>query len=284
MGTGLVGRLRHAPRPEIPAQDLPTNDAADSRVRHSWRWLIRAGIMLLGVLAVLVAMWDVPGSPAAWYDTARQWVVGVAHRAWPPTASSPVTDVSAKALIGINASASSLPLPLLLVTTKPGRTSREGTASIGVSRENPQTYVAGALLSNGAQLTEVHTDYVVLERGGHSARLYLGQSTDGVEDAGARELLTVGGRPAQTTAVAASSEPLTDYIRPSPVYSGSTLRGYEVYPGERGAAFAHIGLQPGDIITAIDGIPLKHPEPLRGLLNGAASKVTVLRNGRRIDL
>jgi hypothetical protein len=40
-----------------------------------------------------------------------------------------------------------------------------------VSPENPQNYVAGALLSNGAELTEIHTDYVVLERGGKRSRL-----------------------------------------------------------------------------------------------------------------
>jgi len=44
---------------------------------------------------------------------------------------------------------------------------------LGVARENPQTYSTGALLANGARLTEVRANYVVLERAGHSARLYL---------------------------------------------------------------------------------------------------------------
>jgi hypothetical protein len=56
-----------------------------------------------------------------------------------------------------------------LVATQPGRNVREGTAQLATGNADPLTYVAGALLANGASLIEVHADHVVL-KGYQSAR------------------------------------------------------------------------------------------------------------------
>jgi general secretion pathway protein C len=94
----------------------------------------------------------------------------------------------------------------------------------------------------------------------------------------------VGGTPPPKPAVVTSHEILTDYIRPNPKYEGETLRGYEVYAGQSSGVFFQMGLQGGDVITAINGVPLSEPqsaiEQLRQLTQGVAVTATIERKGQ----
>jgi type II secretion system protein C len=181
----------------------------------------------------------------------------------------------ALAFPGITSSTSDSPRRLILTGTILGRNSREGSAFVGIDARNPQTYVAGALLANGARLAQIFKDYVVLEHEGRSVRLYV----QGHHPSGATqppdELVMVGKsesfKPAQPT----STETFTDVIRPSPVYEGSTLEGYQVYPGIHAGAFARMGLLPGDVITQIDGMPFSDPSQAMAMFSQLASGITM---------
>jgi type II secretory pathway component PulC len=189
---------------------------------------------------------------------------------------------------GTDSSVSLTPRRLILTATRPGRNAREGTADLGVDERSPQTYRAGAHLANGAQLTEVYADHVLLEREGVSTPLYL----RGHEPAGSAEplhtLAFVGGTSPQIAAHADSHDPLTKDIRVTPVYEGETLEGLEVHANTRSPVFAALGLQPGDRITAIEGMAVTDVAAglatLRQLSQGAALQVTVERAGRSLPL
>jgi general secretion pathway protein C len=188
------------------------------------------------------------------------------------------------ALSGTDSSISPQPHALILSGVIPGRNAREGNAMIGTSRENPQTYSAGAVLVNGARLTEIHEKYVVLERAGKSERLYLqGLSAEKVETR-LSEILSVGGTKPPPMAKATNSEPITDYLRPSPVYDGATLRGFEIYAGRNATPFGRMGLKSGDIITSLEGTPLSNPaqafELFGQLMDGVALSATLIRQGK----
>ncbi|MGH8275439.1 MAG: type II secretion system protein N, partial [Steroidobacteraceae bacterium] len=160
--------------------------------------------------------------------------------------------------LGNDSSVSQIPIPLILVRTQLGRNSREGFAQIGVNARSPQTYTAGALLANGASLTEIYPHYVVLERDGYSARLYL--QGEAQPSAGSHtDLLTVGGKAAPAPAIADSQDRLTDYLRPSPVFVGDQLQGYTLSAGRQLAPFSQLGLESGDVVTQINGVAVTKP-------------------------
>jgi type II secretion system protein C len=184
---------------------------------------------------------------------------------------------------GNDSSISPVPLALTLVQVHLGRNATEGSAQIGVVRESPQTYQAGAILENGARLAEIHSDYVLLKNGTKQARLYL-EGAHSTGKLGDTAMLTVGGiKEAPPPAKVTSRELLTDYIRPSPVYDGDTLVGFQVYPGAKSGPFTQMGLQPGDLIIEIDGTPLSNPamawEIFHQLTEGSALSATVMRKG-----
>jgi type II secretion system protein C len=190
---------------------------------------------------------------------------------------------------GIKSSLSETPQPLILTGTVVGHTPHEGLALIGTSAQNPQTYTAGALLVNGARVSEIFADHVVLAKDGRSISLYI-QNRKGYAPNASQEndLLAVVAPIRLKPAIATSSEPFTDLIRPSPVYEGSTLLGYKVFAGRRADLFAHLGLRPGDVITSFDGSPLIDPneamEAFRRLANGMSMSADVKRDGQVLKL
>jgi len=76
-----------------------------------------------------------------------------------------------------------------------------------------------------------------------------------------------------------------ELLRPQPVFAGGSLRGYRVYPGRNRAQFAQLGLQPGDLVLAVNGAALDDPnrglETLRGIGQGGAVTLTIDRGGQQ---
>lgn len=267
----------------------------------------RLTVRLLSVLGTAcvatLALWSAGLPPGKWFEALHQWTsrddaFAAETRDSVPSAPTKTNDAAAAASEnidtashGTDSSVSPRPLPLYLVVTTPGRNKNEGTARIGTSVENPQTYTSGAILANGARLAEVHKDHVVLTRGGMSAELYLYERDPRAKQRSSDSaLLMVSAEPLPQIAVEKVNDGLTDYVRPSPVYDGEVLRGYQVYPGVRAGIFARLGLEPGDVITSINDAPLNEPshsiELFAQLMRGVAVVATVVRKDatRRITL
>lgn len=251
---------------------------------------VRALSFFGAAIVIVLALWSAGVPPVEWL---RGWMEGDAKKREEIASSvpaQPVTPgvtqtVSPHSLPGTDVSISPVPLPLILVATSPGRSPSEGTANIGTNPTNPQTYAAGALLLNGARLTEIHQTYVMLQRGNKTARLDL-VGPEGAPTSVSNDLLSVGGvELTAATKVEPSYEIVTDYIRPSPVFDGDLLRGYEVYAGQASSVFSQMGLQGGDVIIALNDVPLTDPEQamdmFRQIASGMAATATLERKGKR---
>jgi hypothetical protein len=251
---------------------------------RSRKLLLRLAASAIAGLLVLNSLehtrWDWFGELERWMASApRTAPTRPARRISPPAA--PIL-VSPPAPQGIDSSLSTVAVPLILVRTQPGRNSREGFAQIGVNAKTPQTYAAGALLANGARVTEIFPRYVVLERDGKSVHLNL-QGVGAAPSAADSALLTVGGPARSLAAIASSEERLTSYVRPSPVFVGNQLHGYALYPGGNSALFSRLGLEPGDVVIRINGAGVSDPTAsltqLRSLANGSVLTMEIEREG-----
>jgi hypothetical protein len=252
------------------------------------RWSHRFVAAGAGALALVLAFEF--GDPS-WFDQLTRSLRPAAHQlaSEPPGRPDhmrPPLTVTPPRPLGNDSSVSSVALPLFLVRTELGRNNREGFAQIGVNARSPQTYAAGALLANGARLSEIYDRYVVLERDGRSARLYLqGEAQDARRrgDSSSNGLLTVGGTPAEATTEVTSQRSLTDYMRPSPVFVDGEVHGYALFAGGSGEAFRQLGLQPGDVVTRINGSAVSENADslatLESLTEGVALSVVVERDG-----
>lgn len=195
----------------------------------------------------------------------------------------------AEALLGTDSSISQRELQLVLVATSPGKTPREGTATLGTDPRNPQTYAAGARLVNGAVIEAVYADYIVLELDGKRTNLPLGRRsivqrlTSSVPETDAT---TVGGAHAHQPldTVATSREDLSEIIRPEPVFDEQGYVGLKILPGRYRNKLEALGLQSGDIVRTIDGKTPKSADAAWQLLDdtlstGSSIVVSIEREG-----
>lgn len=162
------------------------------------------------------------------------------------------------------------------------------------SGSDEKVYAVGAVVPGGATVEAVLADRVLLRRDGRLETLRLPR--DGVDEGisytepEAREETPV--EPADfgqmREEIIDNPTRLSELLRYSPVLEGGQIRGYRIYPGRDRASFAGLGLQPGDIVTAINGSPLSDPGRAMELMNNMTDQsnviLTIERNGTVQDV
>lgn len=182
---------------------------------------------------------------------------------------------------------------LALTGTLAGREPEHGWAIIGASGQTARVYATGAVLPGGSKLFAVYPDRVILERGGARESLLLPRLSGGAAGYVPQRAAAMSGDAATDGSLADNVRQLlvqnpqagSELLRPQPVFAGGSLRGYRVYPGRNRAQFAGLGLQPGDLVLAVNGSALDDPnrglETLRGIGQGGAVTLSIERGGQQ---
>ncbi len=189
---------------------------------------------------------------------------------------------------GAGADAPRTNVALVLAGTLAVRDPKSGLAIIGETAQAGHVYAVGSTLPGGVRLHEVYTDRVVLDRGGALETLPLPRTVASGHPARA----VAGAEPpigeAVQKLIAGGPEVVGDVLRPMPSYANGKLMGFRVYAGRDRRKFAKLGLQPGDVVTQINGVPLGDSQhgldALRSLGNQATATVTVERAGTATQL
>jgi len=153
-------------------------------------------------------------------------------------------------------------------------------------------YGVGDQLPGGAVLKEVYKDRIVLLRGGRLETLRMPR--EGAAKGGARQgrQSAQGGRGRATNTsslrelrdmVLDNPQQLADKVRLRPHTEGGRMVGYQVRPGRDAQFLSRLGLQPGDVVTAVNGIRLDSPARglsiLRNLAKSSRVRLEIKRNG-----
>lgn len=174
----------------------------------------------------------------------------------------------------------------------------QASAIISMGKNGEENiYGVGDRISS-ATVKEIHDDRVILENNGRYETLRLPKDFD---DEGI--IQTVSDSAASTlSANATPGEVLSDirqkilrnptafgeYAIPIPYNENGKLRGYRLQPQGDTALFDQVGLDPNDVIIAVNGVGLDNPaqgiQALRKLQNAKSIDITVLRNGAEIPL
>ena len=174
-----------------------------------------------------------------------------------------------------------------------GKNAKDSRALI-VANGDEEPYAVGAALPGGAVIRAIFPDRVLLERGGRVEALRLPKA-----DSSQGTMATTQGDnqapPPMTNPVpqnlgelrqqiAQNPQRLMDVIRAMPVQEQGKLTGYRIYPAGNSPVFTQLGLHPGDVVTAVNGIPLTDPAQsmriLAALKTSEQISITMLRNGQ----
>ncbi len=169
-------------------------------------------------------------------------------------------------------------IALTLVGTLAVNDPTAGLAILGPTVNDAHVYATGSDVAPGIRLLEVYTDRVIIDRGGVHETLNLPHSVGGMPPVTQGPALADVARQA-----AAAPEVIGDLIRPMPNYVAGQLRGFRLFPGRARKKFDDLGLQPGDVVTQVNGVPLQDAqhglELLQTLGSATSATVTIERGG-----
>jgi general secretion pathway protein C len=161
-------------------------------------------------------------------------------------------------------------------------------------------YSIGDKMPGGVSIKEIHPDFVVLERNGSAEILKLQKESglDGFESSDNGNAMNTGlSSLNRSPAVALKNirseimkNPTSfgDYALPVVVKENGKQVGYRLQPQKKGQMLSQLGIQPGDVITQINGVKLDNQQngisALRKLSTATNLNIVVKRNGAEIPL
>ncbi len=236
---------------------------------------VRVAYWVLAALLVLQCVrlfWTIvtPVSPVGKWHSARPLAA---------IAGAPGFDPFFRTVVGTAPTAAVTSLALKLFGTRIDYASGRGSAIIAMPDGVQSSYAVGDDIMPGVKLKEVGGDFVVIDRGGTAEQLFLDQSTPAaVASAGAAT-------PIATSAAPAGVQAVLDAVNVQPRMSGAEMSGLILAPKGDGAAFKAAGLEPGDILLAVDGKRVSAITDLPSLPAGGSGPVLqVERAGRTITV
>jgi general secretion pathway protein C len=286
-------------------QGLP-NLAAHPRMQRAAQWLsAHAPTIATGAATILIA-WQLARLTWMLLPTPPEPPVTLA----PTQASQPaqtarlnVQKIADAHLFGLAtaeaeptdpANAPQTQVPLVLAGVLASSDPTKGYAFIGESAASAKFRKVGDALTGGVTLHSVYLDRVMLDRAGRLESLSLPRFSGGTAIARpAAASPPPASQPAQfaqNLRRIAETNPsaFSEIVRPQPVFQGGVQRGFRVYPGRNRTQFTKLGLQPGDLVLAVNGTPLTDPASGNQIFNTISTTdrvtLTVERNGQTQQL
>ena len=182
----------------------------------------------------------------------------------------------------------SLTLQGILATEEDAQGRAVSGAIISSNRGEGKNYQVGQSIegADGATLHSVYADRVLLNRNGRLETLRLPKelATSAVP-MGMPSPLPQAEPPSGSLreVITENATRLTDIVRLAPHVQEGQVVGFRVNPGRDRATFEALGLQPGDVVTDINGTVLDDPsqglQVFQSLGESTQANVTVLRDG-----
>ncbi len=222
--------------------------------------------------------------------------------------------------LGAGGAAPATTLSLILRGTFASADPRAGIAVIADQSGDERAYSVGEEVTPGARLSAVYPDHIVLSHDGVEEGLKLPRdrnlapgdivkatpatATSRVANSPIATPLATGGTQPTAAAAQTAQAPtgwqqtvaqmrqnpaeLMKRVQVVPVLDGGKLTGVRLSASGDAALIRQIGLLPGDVVTAVNGMPIdsfaRGEEIMSNLSNSSSVHVTVLRDGKPIAL
>ncbi len=174
-----------------------------------------------------------------------------------------------------------------------------GQAIIADPKGKEDNYAVGDPLPGGARLSAIYPDRIILERSGRFETLKLPKKRNrtGSRAGGYRasnragvgnERVRAAAFNRYRKAIRQNPSSFLNYVRATPARQNGKFIGFRLQAGRQRGALRTLGLKPGDIVTAINGVkidaPAKGMKAMQALGKGDSVSVTLLRGGQEVSL
>lgn len=296
----LMAFVRNPVRPDgkplLPPAQWPAWAVSLLQPAAVSRWALGVNLVLLALIAYSLAKltWMVLPAPRE-EASAPPMIAPAALAGAISTATSHVPSPQEMAqwhlfgevqVINVGAAANTAPQTSLALSLRGVIASRgkaTARAIIADSAGNEQFYAIDSPLPGGAILKEIHADRVILSRDGRYETLLLPKDEMGGEGMPGSAPPDAAMMQEFRNTLATNPQSLMERVHPVPVNEGGKFVGYRLLPGQDPGFLTRFGMEPDDIVTAINGMSLDNPARGMQLLNSLKTeseiRVETLRNG-----
>jgi general secretion pathway protein C len=271
------------------------NQGMDATLRRWGHSFQHAGPKLVSVILVLLLAWLL--AELTWSLIPRRSTAQLSNVA--PKAAARQVDAERVAdhhLFGTAQAGNAGPAPdttlaFTLHGIAAGKRASDSRALIEANGDE-EPYGVGAQLPGGVKIRAIYADRVLLDRGGHLETLRLPEQ--GLGNNNGSQPAAMPGPPPMAMQpqnlgqlrqeIVNNPQRLMQVVRTMPVMDHGKLSGYRIYPAGNPSVFNQLGLKPGDVVTAVNGIPLTDPAQSMRVLSTIKTSdqisVSLLRNGQ----
>jgi general secretion pathway protein C len=167
-------------------------------------------------------------------------------------------------------------LSLKLFGVRVDNASGRGSAIIETPDGVQSSFAVGDEIMPGVVLARVAFDNVTIDRSGVAEQIFLDQSIAAPVAQPSETASNDGGN---------SASLLANSVEIAPRLEGGKVIGMTLNPKGDGTLFKSAGLEPGDLLVAINGKPVGEGEDIRSVLaSGSSASLEIERGGRRMTV
>ncbi|WP_306016095.1 type II secretion system protein N [Oceanicaulis sp. MMSF_3324] len=172
-------------------------------------------------------------------------------------------------------------LNIALRGVRVGAGAQNGSAIIDAENGRQRIVRVGDEIAPGITVEAIHPDRIEINRRGARESLYLRDR----ERRQARQVASTAPAPQANTPASPQIDQLIDELDLGPRLRDGALVGFDIGSDADRTWLARFGLEPGDLILALNDTPVSAPDALaRALSSSGAYRLSIERDGQRLTL
>lgn len=156
------------------------------------------------------------------------------------------------------------------------------SAILGFNTNEQKNYKINESVADNIILESISPELVIISREGVRESVMFNQ--DRVLDLPKIDPVLVQNSKNSTTATLDSISSLSKLVTFKPYFLNGSLKGYQLYRGNKSALFQQRGLKEGDILVTVNGLNVQDPAFIKELIGPGSVKLDLLRDEQRYSM
>ena len=154
---------------------------------------------------------------------------------------------------------------------------KANAAILGFDPNNQRIYNTNDVIADDIVLEYIEPERVIISRGGITESVTF-EKDSVLSKTFTNSLANKDNTTPKINWIDTEIDLVSDMITFQPYFSDGSIKGYQLYPGDDSSLFNQSGLQPGDVLVAVNGLSVRDPSVLKELSVISDVKLDLVRD------
>ena len=154
---------------------------------------------------------------------------------------------------------------------------KANAAILGFDPNNQRIYKTNDVIADDIVLEYIEPERVIISRGGITESVTF-EKDSVLSKTFTNSLANKDNTTPKINWIDTEIDLVSDMITFQPYFSDGSIKGYQLYPGDDSSLFNQSGLQPGDVLVAVNGLSVRDPSVLIELSGISDGRLVLVRD------